>query len=565
MIQELTITNYALIEKVRVEFAPGLNVLTGETGAGKSILIGALGLLLGNRADTEVIRQGADEAQVAGVFHEDLTDDLQEWLATNDLTWPTDEPLVLRRSIRPQKRGGCSLAGQPVTRTQLEEFTGLLVDLHGQHEHQSLFTADQHRRLLDRYAGLESDLKAFGGDFQTLSQAKKVLEELVTGEADREQELFRLGQVIQDIERTSLRDPEEEDELRAEKTALEQFGKLSGALEGLEQALTEGRSSAVAQLKNARQALGAIVAVDDRWSSEEARLENALIEVEDIAQTLHRYKLGLRYSPDRLEEVNERLAVLHGLDKRYGPGFDAVQATLADARERKARLENYTSEREKAEARVTALEQDLIQSALRLSEKRQEAARRLEAGVKTALADLGMRGAVFKIGFQRRMADSGKPVCTPYGMDQIEFLLAANVGEAPKLLRETASGGELSRVMLALKSILSEADKIPILIFDEIDTGIGGEIGLALGKYMKRLSRTKQVLCITHLASIASFADHHLKVEKTTEGGRTSTTVSVVSEEDRVREVARMLSGASVTEASLQHAQELIGRHSAQG
>jgi DNA repair protein RecN (Recombination protein N) len=447
----------------------------------------------------------------------------------------------------------------------LEELTAFLVDLHGQHEHQSLFTADQHRRLLDRYAGLEGELKAFAVEFQGLSQAKKALDELVAGEADREQELFRLVQVVQDIERAAWKDPDEEETLRAERARLEQFGKLSGGLEALEQALTEGRSSAVAQLKNARQALGAIVLVDDRWTAEEGRLENALIEVEDIAQTLHRYKLGLSFSPDRLEDVNERLAVLHGVDKRYGPGFEAVVGTLAQAREKRERLENYTSEREKAADRVNALEQELIQAALKLSDRRQEAARRLETGVKAALGDLGMRGAVFKIGFQRRMGESGKPVCTPYGLDQIEFLLAANVGEAPKLLRETASGGELSRVMLALKSILSEADKIPILIFDEIDTGIGGEIGLALGKYMKQLSRTKQVLCITHLASIASFADHHLRVEKATEGGRTTTVVSVVTGEARVREVARMLSGATVTDASLQHAQELIGRHGVQG
>jgi len=564
VIQELTITNYALIEKVKVGFAPGLNVLTGETGAGKSILIGALGLLLGSKADAEVIRSGAEEAQVTGVFEAEPSLDATEWLVANDLSWPADEPLILKRTVRPQKRGGCSVSGQPVTRAQLEELTGFLVDLHGQHEHQSLFTADQHRRLLDRYAGLEPDLKVFAGEFQTLSQAKKDLEELVAGEADREAELFRLHQVVQDIEKASPRE-DEEDELKAERSRLEQFGKLSEALGTLESSLTEGRSSAVAQLKTARQALGAVTTVDDRWSSEENRLENALFEVEDIAQTLHRYRLGLSFSPERLEDVNERLAILHGLDKRYGPGFAAVQKTLADAKERRDRLENFTSEREKAEARVNSLEQALIQSALKLSERRQDAALLLETGVKAALGDLGMRGAVFKIGFQRRIADSGKPVCTPYGLDQIEFLLAANLGESPKLLRETASGGELSRVMLALKTLLSEADKIPILIFDEIDTGIGGEIGLALGKYLKRLSRTKQVLCITHLASIASFADHHLRVEKSTEGGRTTTGVSVVEGEERVREVARMLSGNTVSEASLQHAKELIGRHGVQG
>jgi len=498
------------------------------------------------------------------VFEAEPSLDATEWLTANDLSWPADEPLILKRTVRPQKRGGCSVSGQPVTRAQLEELTGFLVDLHGQHEHQSLFTADQHRRLLDRYAGLEPDLKVFAGEFQTLSQAKKDLEELVAGEADREAELFRLHQVVQDIEKASPRE-DEEDELKAERSRLEQFGKLSEALGTLESSLTEGRSSAVAQLKTARQALGAVTTVDDRWSSEENRLENALFEVEDIAQTLHRYRLGLSFSPERLEDVNERLAILHGLDKRYGPGFAAVQKTLADAKERRDRLENFTSEREKAEARVNSLEQALIQSALKLSERRQDAALLLETGVKAALGDLGMRGAVFKIGFQRRIADSGKPVCTPYGLDQIEFLLAANLGESPKLLRETASGGELSRVMLALKTLLSEADKIPILIFDEIDTGIGGEIGLALGKYLKRLSRTKQVLCITHLASIASFADHHLRVEKSTEGGRTTTGVSVVEGEERVREVARMLSGNTVSEASLQHAKELIGRHGVQG
>jgi DNA repair protein RecN (Recombination protein N) len=564
VIQELTITNYALIEKVRVNFAPGLNVLTGETGAGKSILIGALGLLLGNRADAEVIRTGSDEAQVSGVFSWDPSDEALEWMKSSGMTWPTEEPLVLKRTVRPQKRGVCSVDGQPVTRAQLEELTGFMVDLHGQHEHQSLFSADQHRRLLDRYAGLEGELKLFAADFLILSEAKKQFEDLIAGESDREQELFRLSQVVLEIERAEPEE-DEEDELKTERSRLEQFGKLSEALNTLAQALTEGRSAAVSQLKAARQALGAVAAVDGRWSVEETRLENALIEVEDIAQTLHRYQLGLSFSPERLEEVNERLAVLHGLDKRYGPGWKAIQKTLAEAKEKKNRLENYTSEREKAEARVNSLEQQLIQSALRLSERRQEAAKRLEVEVKEALADLGMRGAAFRIGFQRKMAESGKPICTPYGLDQIEFLLGANLGETPKLLRETASGGELSRVMLALKSILSEADKIPILMFDEIDTGIGGEIGLALGKYLKRLSRTKQVLCITHLASIASFADHHLRVEKIFEGGRTTTDVSVVTGEGRVREVARMLSGATVTEASLQHAQELIGRYGVQG
>jgi DNA repair protein RecN (Recombination protein N) len=563
VIEELTVTNYALIEKVTVSFAPGFNVLTGETGAGKSILIGALGLLLGNKADTEVIRAGAEEAQVSGVISVEPSDDAREWLQTNDVSWPEDEPLVLRRSVRPQKRGVCSVGGQPVTRAQLEELTGFLFDLHGQHEHQSLFTADQHRRLLDRYAGLEAELKTFATEFIVLSQAKKQYEDLIAAEEGRDAELFKLTQMIQDIQRADLREGEE-DELKGERGRLEQFEKLGGALDQFEQSLTDGRTSAVAQLKTARQAMGTITAVDDQWTSEENRLENALIEIEDIAETLHRYRLGLSYSPERLETVNERLATIHSVEKKYGPGIETVKKAFDEAVDRKSVLENLTSERERALAQVDALEQNLIQSAIKLSDRRQAAAKKLEEGVKTALADLGMKSAVFRISFQRRVGDSGKPICTPYGLDQIEFLLAANAGESLKLLRETASGGELSRVMLALKSILSEADKIPILIFDEIDTGIGGEIGLALGKYLKALSRTKQVLCITHLASIASFADHHLRVEKREAAGRTTTEVSAVEGPERVREVARMLSGQNVTEASLQHAQELIGRHGAQ-
>ncbi|MEI8094084.1 MAG: DNA repair protein RecN [Spirochaetales bacterium] len=564
MIQDLTITNFALIERVRVEFAPGLNVLTGETGAGKSILIGALGLLLGSRAESEVIRQGSDEASVSATLDVEPTPELSDWLEANALRWVSDEVLILQRSIRHQKKSASTIMGQPVTRAQLEQMTGYLVDLHGQHEHQSLFSPDRHRKLLDQYAGLEGDLGEFQALFQTLTRSKKDFESLVSGEQDREQELFRLTQTVAEILKAQWREGEE-DELKAERLRLEQHGKLTEALLALEQSLSEGRHSAIAQLRSARQALGVVTTIDERWTGEETRLENSLIEVQDIGDTLHRYRLGLSFEPDRLESVNDRLSLLHGLDRKYGPGWQAVQIAREKAETRKALLENFSSEREKAEAEMNRVEKELIQAAMLLSEKRQAAARLLEQAVQAALAELGMPHSVFRIGFQRKLAENGKPVCTPSGLDQIEFLLSANAGEAPRLLRETASGGELSRVMLALKTILSEADNIPILIFDEIDTGIGGEIGLALGKYLKRLSKHKQVLCITHLASIASFADRQLRVEKSVEGGRTQTTVSAIEGEQRIREVARMLSGNVATEAGLQHAEELIRRNSAKG
>jgi DNA repair protein RecN (Recombination protein N) len=564
VLQQLTITNFALIEKVRVEFSSGLNVLTGETGAGKSILIGALGLLLGSKAESEVIRQGCEEATVSGVLELIPGQELAQWLEDNALSLPKDESLILQRTIRHQKRSASLVAGQPVTRVQLEQLTGFLVDLHGQHEHQSLFLPDRHRKLLDQFADLEAELLAFGSHFQALSKSRKEWEDLVSGEEDREQELHRLRQAVLEIEKAAVREGEE-DELKSERQRLEQHGRLTEALLSFESTLAEGRHGALTQIRSARQALGTIATIDEQWSSEEQRLETALIELEDIGATLHRYRLGLSFQPERLEDVNERLALLHSLDRKYGPGWQAVQKSLGVAKTRRDLLENYTSERERAEADLLNQEKDLIQSALTLSEKRQNAAKRLERLVQEALADLGMPHAVFRIGFQRRLGDTGKPICTPSGMDQIEFLLSANAGEVPRLLRDTASGGELSRVMLALKTILSEADNIPILIFDEIDTGIGGEIGQALGKYLKRLSRTKQVLCITHLASIASFADRQLKVEKVVEGGRTQTLVTAIEGSERVREVARMLSGNSATDAGLQHAEELIRRNSSQG
>ena len=564
MIQELTITNFALIERVKVNFSKGLNVLTGETGAGKSILIGALGLLLGEKTESEVIRHGAEEAVVTGVFELAPGPELRDWLSENGLSFPQDEGVILQRTLRPQRRSLAMVCGQPVTRLQLEQMTAFLVDLHGQHEHQSLFSSDQHRRLLDRYAGLQEELSTFQSLFAGLTQARKEWDSLLLGEADRDQELFRLSQALSELEKADLRTGEE-DELRVERQRLEQHGRLTEALLQMEQSLSDGRHGAISQLRTARQALGQVTVVDDRWVGEEQRLENALIEVGDIADTLHRYRLGLTFQPERLEEVNDRLAMVHALDRKYGPGWDAIQATWESARVRKAFLENLTSERSRAEIRLAALEKQVIDAAMALSDRRQQAARRLEKAAQEALADLGMPHSVFRIGFQRRMADSGKPVCTSWGLDQVDFLLSANPGEPPKLLRETASGGELSRVMLALKTILSDVDNIPILIFDEIDTGIGGEIGLALGKYLKRLARNKQVLCITHLASIASFADRHLKVEKSIEAGRTLTTVKAVAGDEQTQEVARMLSGNTASEASLLHANELIRRNSIQG
>ena len=566
MIQELKISQYALIETVNVKFAPGLNVLSGETGAGKSILIGALGLLLGNKADVEVIRTGAEEAQVAATFGVEISAELKDWLDENQLAVPEDEALLIRRVVRPQRRGGSFVSGQSVTRLQLEGLTSFLVDLHGQHEHQSLFSSDQHRRLLDRFADLDGDLKSFGLDFQELSVAQKRLDDLVLAEATRESDFKIAEQMIAEIEKIKWTDPEEEDSLKKQRVQMEQYGKLNALLTEVEDSLSDRRGSALGQLRTGLSALGSLSLLDERWLAEEQRFAGALLELEDIADGVHRSHRELQFRPEQLEVTQDRLSVLHSIQKKYNvSGWANLQTLLHQAQSRRDELQSLSTEIDSLRRTVDEQEKALIASAIRLSEKRQAAAKRLESGVKTILSDLGMPGSQFSVGFGRRLGESGKPICTPTGIDQLDFLLSANPGEPLRPLRETASGGELSRVMLALKTLLSEADKIPILIFDEIDTGIGGDIGLALGKYLKRLSTSKQVLCITHLASVASFADHHLKVEKVLEEGRSTTNVVALDREQRVRELARMLSGSAVTEASLEHARALVERHAAKG
>jgi DNA repair protein RecN (Recombination protein N) len=555
VLEELVIQNYALIEKASVRFQPGFNVLTGETGAGKSILIGALGLLLGSKADSDVIRAGCEEALATGVFSIAMNSELESWFVESGLPLPEDS-LVVRRSLRPQKRGSCHLGGTPVTRAQLEDLTSYLVDLHGQHEHQSLFSSEHQRRLLDRFAALDPDLENFAASFQELSRRKKNLESLAQLLASREAETERLKALVSEVRKV---DPkrDEEDELKAEKLRLDQHERLWEALNTFVDSFENDRTSILPSLRQVKPALSQVTEIAPELATFLGRFDAAYYELEDLVESLAAYKRQLQFSPERLEFINERLSLLHGLEKRWGPGIEGVLANLEQAESQLKTLEGGSENLERLEVELAEQEQLVIQKALLLSEKRAQASRDLEKKILLALGELGMAKARFQIVLSRKIGDSGNPICSVTGLDQVEFMWAANLGENLAPLRDTASGGELSRLMLALKTILSDADKIPILIFDEIDTGIGGEIGQALGRYLKRLSQRKQVLCITHLASIAAWADHHLRVEKSVDSGRTTTRVEPVFEEERILEIARMLSGGT-SPAGIEHAKELI-------
>lgn len=556
MLEELSVRSFVLIDQARIPFKPGLNVLTGETGAGKSILVGALGLLLGAKGENGFIRSGAEEAHLSAVISlPEEAKELKSWMEENGLA-AEDGLLILRRVLRQTNRSSCYLGSSPLTRQQLEDLTGHLVDLHGQHEHQSLFSPEAHRRAVDQFLGLESEIRDFSLEYGKLSQIRQSYEDFCAQAERREEELFRLKNLVSDISRASLR-PGEEEELTARRKRMNQHEKLYSSLSTMSALLWDGRSAALGQLKQGLLVLDSLAALDPKLAQSSQTLESLYLELEDALSGLHSYHLGLNFSPEELQEVEDRLSQIYALEKKYAPTVEALIRLEAESREKLASLESSEDTKALLAEKVRAQEKLVLQKASELTQKRKQGAQKLSVEIADALKGLGMGKARFDISVSPRSGDGSKAVVGPSGADAVEFLISPNPGEPLKSLREIASGGEISRVMLALKSVLADADNVPILVFDEIDSGIGGEIGRALGRYLKKTARKKQVICITHLASIAAFADHHLRIEKSDDGGRTTTRIEVLETDDKVREIARMLSG-NVSDASLQHARELM-------
>ncbi|OHD14258.1 MAG: DNA repair protein RecN [Spirochaetes bacterium GWB1_48_6] len=556
MLEELTVQNFVLFEKARIPFKPGLNVLTGETGAGKSILVGAMGLLLGAKGESGFIRSGQDEAHLSAVFSlPPNSEELKTWMEENGLSLE-EGTLILRRILRQTNRSSCYLGASPVTRQQMEDLTGYLVDLHGQHEHQSLFIMDVHRKMLDQYLGLEPEIRDFSGEYSKLSQLRQQYEDFCKQAEYREEEIFRLNNLVQDIFKAKLKVGEEE-ELSSKKKRLDQHEKLFSALTSLGGSLWEGRGSALGQLKQSLGILGGITSLDPLLEDAGKRLDSLFLELEDVTASLHDYTLGLDFSPEVLKTLEDRLSLIYSLEKKYAPTVEKLLELEVQSRGRLSQLESGEETKNELFSSMKNQEKLVLFKAAQLTEKRKIGAKSLTQEILRVLQDLGMAKVRFEILVQPRSGEGSKALVGPSGADSVEFLISPNPGEPLRPLKETASGGELSRVMLALKSVLSEADNIPVLVFDEIDTGIGGEIGMSLGRYLKKISLGKQVICITHLASIASFADHHLQIEKIETEGRTVTSVRSLGTPEREREIARMLSG-SVSDASLEHARELI-------
>jgi len=568
MLEELTVRNYALIDSLSISFRPGFNALSGETGAGKSIIVGSLGFLMGGKAEPDLIRSGSDEAGVSALvsIRRDNAEAI-EWLKTRDIA-REDDAVIVRRSIKTTGRGSIFIQNTPVTRADLSAFMSLLFDLHGQHDHGSLLRKESHRLYLDRFAGIGEETAAYGRLFAELAEKRRAMEASLHSERDREARLELLRYAVEEIGLAAPRAGELR-ELEGEAQMLGDFEKLAGHVNGAADSLYDGDESLLSRARHARSSVEAAAAIDSSLVELGKRLEELYYEAEDIAGEFRSYRDGLSYDPERQRAVDERLALLYRLGKKYGD----PAAYRANAETEIEALEGGEENREKLKAEIGTLEKELAAGAASLRQKRNAAAAVLGRRITDILKNLGMANARFSPAVSAKTRD-GATLYGPWGADEVEFLVSANSGEPLKELSRVASGGELSRVMLAIKSVLSagdgghpsvnsapaHADSIETMIFDEIDAGIGGAVALAVGDYLDKIGKTRQIFCVTHLASIAVRAGNHLKVEKRSEGGRTVTNVVPLAEPDRRKEIARMLAG-DTGEVALAHADDLISKY----
>ncbi len=562
---ELIIRNLAIIDEVQVPFQPGFNVLTGETGAGKSIIIHALTFLLGGRSDVDLIRTGADTMVVEALF--DLRSCPQAKSVLTELGMETeDDTLLLSRELSLSGRTRCRINGRAATVAMLKQIGKALVDIHGQHEHQSLLDPATHLQFLDSFGGEEiAQLKErFADLYRHLTAIERQLRELQQSERDRMHRLDLLRYQRDEIDRAALREGEEE-ELLQERELLVHAERIAERVREALQGIS-GDRGALDTLGNAIQALKDIAHLAPSLQEWSSLLAQAFDTVQEVALELERYAARLEFDPDRLEEVESRLDLIKRLKRKYGDSIAAILRYREQIEQELQRLESSEERLEQLQKEREEVRRELAQVALALSHARRDIAARLERTVQEHLKALMMERARFKVALDYLpdpdglVLPNGTFAFGRNGIDQVEFLIATNPGEPLKPLSKIASGGELSRTMLALKASLQRTHEIPVLVFDEIDVGIGGRVAEAVGEKLREVSRYAQVLCVTHLPQIAALADGHLRVEKVTEGKRTRVVVTPLPPEERIQEIARMLSGKQITPASLQHAQELLER-----
>ncbi|MFZ5927593.1 MAG: DNA repair protein RecN [Acidobacteriota bacterium] len=556
MLVELAVDNLAVVERLRLRLHPGFNALTGETGSGKSLIVGALSLLFGGRASPDMIRTGEERALVSGIF--EIPDDarLREMLEQAGIA-AEDGELLLEREITAAGKSRAWAGSRPVAAAFLRDIAPFLGDIHGQHDQQKLFSPEAQRELLDGAAGAQELLAQVREAWQGWRAALRELAEL-----DRaEQERLRLADLWSmqrnEIAAAALK-PGEDAQLENERRVLRNVARLNDAVAAAYQLLEESESSAGAAVAQALKRLEEAARIDASLDPAVETLRPALIAIQEASHELRHYLGHLEADPRRLEEVESRLALIERLKRKYGTTIDEILAFLDGVSSRLAALETAGERRAALEESIARLETRHRELSLELREVRTRAARKLSRQVQQELAGLAMPGAVFRI-----LIEPCEPGET--GLDAVQFLFSANAGEEPRPLERVASGGELSRAALAIKTCMAPAQEgsARTLVFDEVDAGVGGAAGEMIGRRLRQLARRHQVLCVTHLAQIAAFADHHFVVSKSEAGGRTAAGVELLGRKDRVREIARMMSGQKLTEEALRHAEKLIEQFSA--
>jgi DNA repair protein RecN (Recombination protein N) len=566
MLTELRIHNFAIIDQLELRFGPGLIILTGETGAGKSIILDAVVMLIGGKADTTFVRTDADAAFVEGVFHlrGPEKEAVHAILQREELM---DDPnyVVLMREIRKEGRSVARVNGRTVNVSLLKELGALLIDIHGQAEHLSLLDPRAHLGLLDRYAEVARPLSDYRQTYHALLNLRRELNELRKAQSDAERRVDMLTYQVEEVESARLK-PGEDEELRKERDRLANAESLSRNAQEALAVLEEGSPETPAAtdlVGQATQALSALAKIDSAQHELANQAELLLDTMSDLIHSLRDYLEEIEFNPKRLDEVEERLDLIHSLTRKYGGSIPAVIAYGAEA---KRQLETITTAGERIEE-LESQEAKLLEKLARqgnvLSEKRKSAAVELGNGIEAELDDLRMQAAKFGVDFQVKPDPNGAPIengtriaFDQNGFDKIEFLIAPNPGEGLKPLAKIASGGETSRLMLGLKNVLARADEVPSLIFDEIDQGIGGRVGMVVGQKLWNLSRMHQVFCVTHLPQLAAFGDEHYQVQKLIQGNRTLTSVERLDGEPRLLELSQML--GEVGEGTLRSAHELM-------
>ncbi len=549
MLSELRIRNVAIIETLALPLARGFNVLTGETGAGKSIIVGALGLLLGERASADVIRTGADRATVEGTFDVDERPEIRALLDQHGID-ADESTVVLKREVTPG-RARAWINGTPVNAGILAEVGRALVNIHGQHEAQTLLDGESQRRILDAFAGADAEAAAVARAHADLNAAVRQIVDLTKRRADAERRADYLRHVAREIGDAKVTEGEDvrlEDEARR----LENADELRALAAGLAAALDGDDDAVLIRLGSMAKSMTSIQRIDPTLSRLQEIFDSAFFAIEALARELTEYESSVDLDPARLEEVRRRRDLLFRLTKKYGGSLAEVIRTGADARAELELVESGGLDLRELETRERAARGALESGARALTKKRQNAAKRLARAVDEVLPDLGMPDGHLTVSLNQL------PQVAEHGAEDVELRVALNVGHEARPLSRVASGGELSRVMLALKTILARLDRVPTLVFDEVDAGIGGRVALQVGDTLRRVADDHQVFAITHLPQIAARAHHHIVVSKDAKGGVTTADVAVVSSNERVAEIARMLGGDAESATSRAHARELL-------